>query len=208
MVIPAGRTVYLSLESVAFGAHDDQGVPDYAVIHSFWVPELAGKQDVVPGRTNHILMQADHPGTYYGQCAEFCGLEHGKMKVRVIALSQSDWDAWVANEKQPSVTPTDPLATQGMDLFMNQLSGNRGTCVACHSIGGVITSANAAPNLTHFGAATHACFAGCDWDTGDLAALEAWLHDPNAVKLGSKMPNYHLSDDEISALVAYLESLK
>jgi cytochrome c oxidase subunit 2 len=208
MVIPAGRTVYLSLESVALGAHDDQGVPDYEVIHSFWVPELAGKQDVVPGRTNHILMQADHPGTYYGQCAEFCGLEHGKMKVRVIALSPTDWDAWVANQKQPSVTPTDPLATQGMDLFMNGLSGDRGTCVACHSIGGVITGANAAPNLTHFAAATHECFAGCDWDTSDTAALEAWLHDPNAVKLGSKMPNYHLSDSEISALVAYLESLR
>ncbi len=208
MVIPAGRTVYLSLESVALGAHDDQGVPDYEVIHSFWVPELAGKQDVVPGRTNHILMQADHPGTYYGQCAEFCGLQHGKMKVRVIALSASDWDAWVANQKLPSVTPTDPLATQGMDLFMNGLSGDRGTCVACHSIGGVITGANAAPNLTHFAAATHECFAGCDWDTSDTAALEAWLHDPNAVTLGSKMPNYHLSDDEISALVAYLESLQ
>lgn len=208
MVIPAGRTVYLDLESVALGAHDDQGVPDYAVIHSFWVPELAGKQDVVPGRTNHILMQADHPGTYYGQCAEFCGLQHGKMKVRVIALSSTDWDAWVANQKQPSVTPTDPLATQGMDLFMNGLSGNRGTCVACHSIGGLPVGASAAPNLTHFAASTHECFAGCDWDTSDTAALEAWLHDPNAVKLGAKMPNYHLSADEISALVAYLGSLK
>jgi cytochrome c oxidase subunit II len=209
MVIPAGRTVYLDLASVgALGAHDDQGVPDYAVIHSFWVPQLAGKQDVVPGRTNHILMQADHPGTYYGQCAEFCGLQHGKMKVRVIALSPTDWDAWVANQKQPSVTPTDPLAARGMDLFMNPLSGNRGTCVACHSLGGVSSGASAAPNLTHFAAATHECFAGCDWDTSDTAALEAWLHNPSAVKLGSKMPNYHLSDDEISALVAYLESLQ
>jgi cytochrome c oxidase subunit 2 len=208
MVIPAGRPVYLDLKSVALGAHDDQGVPDYAVIHSFWVPQLAGKQDVVPGRINHILMQADHPGTYYGQCAEFCGLQHGKMKVRVIALSPSDWDAWVANQKQPSVTPTDPLATQGLDLFMNPLSGNRGQCVTCHAIGGLPTGASAAPNLTHFAAATHECFAGCDWDTSDTAALKAWLHDPNAVKLGSKMPNYHLSDAEISALVAYLGSLK
>jgi cytochrome c oxidase subunit 2 len=208
MVIPAGRPVYLDLKSVALGAHDDQGVPDYAVIHSFWVPQLAGKQDVVPGRINHILMQADHPGTYYGQCAEFCGLQHGKMKVRVIALSPSDWDAWVANQKQPSVTPTDPLATQGMDLFMNPLSGNRGQCVTCHAIGGLPAGASAAPNLTHFAAATHECFAGCDWDTSDTAALKAWLHDPNAVKLGSKMPNYHLSDAEISALVAYLGSLK
>lgn len=208
MVIPVGRPVYLSLESVALGAHDDQNVPDYAVIHSFWVPELAGKQDVVPQRTNHILMQADRPGTYFGQCAEFCGLQHGMMKVRVVALSQSDWEAWVANQKQPSVTPTDPLATQGMGLFMNPLSGNRGTCVACHSIGGVSSGASAAPNLTHFADPNHQCFAGCDWDTSDTDALHAWLRDPNAVKLGAKMPNYHLTEDEISALVAYLQSLK
>ena len=83
------------------------------MIHSFWIPQLAGKQDVVPNRTNHILMQADEPGTYFGQCAEFCGLQHGKMKVRVVALSPSDWEAWVANQKQPGVTPTDPLAAQG-----------------------------------------------------------------------------------------------
>ncbi len=208
MVIPAGRPVYLDLESVGGligGATKAEA--DYAVIHSFWIPELAGKQDVVPNRTNHILMQADEPGTFFGQCAEFCGLQHGKMKVRVVALSQSDWEAWVANHQQPGVTPTDPLATQGMDLFMNPLSGDRGTCIACHTIGGINSGVNAAPNLTHFADPTHQCFAGCDWETTDTEALKAWLHDPNAVKLGSKMPNYHLTDDEIAALVAYLESL-
>ena len=180
---------------------------DYAVIHSFWIPQLAGKQDVVPNRTNHILMQADEPGTYYGQCAEFCGLQHGKMKVRVVALPQNEWEAWVANHKQPGVTPTDPLASQGMDLFMNPLSGNRGTCIACHSLGGIVSGVNAAPNLTHFADPTHQCFAGCDWETTDREALAAWLRDPNAVKLGSKMPNYQLTEDEIAALVAYLEGL-
>ena len=161
MVIPAGRPVYLDLESVGGligGATKAEA--DYAVIHSFWIPELAGKQDVVPNRTNHILMQADEPGTFFGQCAEFCGLQHGKMKVRVVALSQSDWEAWVANHQQPGVTPTDPLATQGMDLFMNPLSGDRGTCIACHTIGGINSGVNAAPNLTHFADPTHQCFAG------------------------------------------------
>ncbi|MEA2520576.1 MAG: cytochrome c oxidase subunit, partial [Actinomycetota bacterium] len=204
MVIPTGRPVYLSLASE--GGALNGGVsgtnPDFEVIHSFWVPELAGKQDVVPGRTNHILLQADHPGTYYGQCAEFCGLQHGKMKFRVVALSQSDWTAWVANEKLPGATPTDPLAKEGMNTFTT------GSCVACHSVGGTTAAGTAGPNLTHFAAPSHSCFAGCDWDTTDINALKAWLRDPNAVKLGSKMPNYHLTEDQINQLVAYLESLK
>ncbi len=201
LVIPAGRPVYLSLESKGGGANDHQ------VIHSFWIPELFGKQDVVPGRTNHILMAADHPGTYTGQCAEFCGLQHGLMKTRVVALSAEDWDAWVANHKQPAVMPTDALAQRGMDIFMTPLSGDRGTCVACHTIGGTPAAGVAGPNLTRFADPTHECFAGCDWETTDTEALRAWLRDPNAVKLGAKMPNYHLSEDEIDALVAYLESL-
>lgn len=208
MVIPADRPVYLDLESVGGligGATKAQA--DYAVIHSFWIPQLAGKQDVVPNRTNHILMQADEPGTYFGQCAEFCGLQHAKMKVRVVALSPSDWEAWVANQKLPGITPADPLAAKGMDLFMNALPNGQGQCTACHSIGGIASGVNAAPNLTHFADPTHQCFAGCDWETSDREALAAWLRDPNAVKLGSKMPNYQLSEGEIDALVAYLRSL-
>lgn len=204
MVIPAGRPVYLSLESMPGplgGAN-----PGQQVIHSFWVPQLAGKQDVVPGRTNHLLLQADQPGTYLGQCAEFCGLQHGKMKLRVVALSQSDWEAWVANQKQAAKTPQDPLAAKGMQLFANGVSSG-GQCVACHTIGGINSGVTDAPNLTHFADPTHGCFAGCDWNTSDTAALEAWLRDPNAVKLGAKMPNYQLTDGEISALVAYLRTL-
>jgi cytochrome c oxidase subunit 2 len=207
MVIPADRPVYLSLESVGGLIGGTKAEADYAVIHSFWIPQLAGKQDVVPNRSNHILMQADEPGTYFGQCAEFCGLQHGRMRVRVVALSPSDWEAWVANQKLPGVTPTDPLAAKGMDLFMNPLPNGQGQCTACHSLGGIVSGVNAAPNLTHFADPTHQCFAGCDWETVDEEALAAWLRDPNAVKLGSKMPNYQLSDDEIQALVAYLESL-
>jgi cytochrome c oxidase subunit II len=210
MVIPVGRPVYLDLESVG-GLITGPNPPtsaDFQVIHSFWVPELAGKQDVVPQRTNHILLSADHPGTYTGQCAEFCGLEHGRMKFQVLALSQSDWLAWVANQKQPAVTPTDPLAQQGSQLFLNPLSGDRGTCITCHAIGGTQAGSPAAPDLTHFADPAHACFAGCDFSTADRAALEAWLRDPNAVKLGAKMPNYNLSQSEIDALIAYLDGLK
>jgi cytochrome c oxidase subunit 2 len=201
LVIPEDRVVYLALESAG------GGIGDFEVIHSFWIPELAGKQDVVPGRTNHILMQADHPGMYTGQCAEFCGLQHGRMLVRVRALSAEDWDAWVSNQKGLGVTPTDPLARQGMDLFLGQLSEDRGSCIECHAVGGTEAGSPAAPELTHFADPTHECFAGCNWETTDREALEAWLRDPNAVKLGAKMPDYDLTEDEIDALVAYLYSL-
>ena len=208
LVIPEDRVVSLSLEGAGGDiAGTTPESADHMVIHSFWIPELAGKQDVTPGRTNHILMQADHPGTYEGQCAEFCGLQHGRMIVRVVALTQSDFEAWAERAKQGAVPPTDPLARRGMDLFLNPLSGGRGTCVACHAIGGTDASSPAGPDLTHFADPTHQCFAGCNWETTDRESLEAWLRDPPGQKLGSKMPNYHLTEEEIDALVAFLYTL-
>jgi cytochrome c oxidase subunit II len=214
MVIPAGRTVYLSLESEGGGAHNTDGTPDYVVIHSFWAPRLFGKQDVVPGRTNHITFNAYAPGVFTGQCAEFCGLEHGRMKFRIVALDAADWSAWVADQKTPGDNPDSTLAKEGETLFMNPLSGNRGTCVACHGVGGTAAAGTAAPNLTHFANPNHECFAGCNWDvynadgSPNTTDLGAWLHDPNAVKMGAKMPDYNLSQSEIKALMAYLFSLK
>jgi cytochrome c oxidase subunit II len=207
LVIPEDRVVYLSLEAGGGQIGGDEEAKDYQVIHSFWIPELAGGQDVVPGRTNHLLLQADEPGVYEGQCKEFCGLQHGQMIVRVRALSAEDWEAWVINQKRPGVMPSDPQAAQGMDLFLEQLSGGRGSCISCHAVGGTEASSPIAPDLTHFADPTHECFAGCIWDTTDRDALEAWLRNPDAVKLGSKMPNYHLTEEEIDALVAYLYSL-
>ena len=209
LVIPEDRVVYLSLEARGGEIQgDDPAASDYVVIHSFWIPELAGKQDVVPGRTNHILMQADDPGVYTGQCAEFCGLQHGRMLVRVVALSAEDWDAWVENQKRTAVTPSDPLARQGMDLFLEPLSGGRGSCINCHAVAGTDAVSQAGPELTHFADPTHECFAGCNWEVTDREALAAWLRDPNDVKLGSKMPDYDLTEQEIEALMAYLYSLK
>jgi cytochrome c oxidase subunit II len=213
MVIPAGRTINLSLTSLGGGAHSTSGVPDHEVIHSFWAPQLFGKQDVIPGETNHIVFSADHPGLYFGQCAEFCGLQHGKMKFRIRALDETEWQRWVANEKQKALTSTDGLAQQGMDLFFGT-NGVGGQCIQCHGIGGTEASSTAAPNLTHFAATTHECFAGCDFETfnpdgtPNVEALKAWLRDPNAVKLGAKMPDYGLTEQQIDALVAYLYSLK
>jgi cytochrome c oxidase subunit 2 len=208
MVIPTGRNIDLSLTSLGGGARSTDGEPDHMVIHSFWVPRLFGKQDVVPGQTNHIVFSADEPGDYWGQCAEFCGLQHGKMKLRVIALDAESWQRWVANEKQPGATPPPgSLAQQGMQFFLGT-NGEGGQCIQCHAIGGTEAAAMAAPNLTHFAAPNHACFAGCDFATADQAALRAWLEDPNSVKLGAKMPDYGLTDDQIDALMAYLYSLK
>jgi cytochrome c oxidase subunit II len=208
MVIPAGRTIDLSLTSLGGGAHSTNGIPDHQVIHSFWAPRLFGKQDVIPGdQTNQIVFSADEPGTYYGQCAEFCGLQHGRMKFRIVALDAAGWQHWVEAQRQPAATPTEQLAKQGMDLFFGT-NGEGGQCIQCHSIGGTDAAATAAPNLTHFASETHQCFAGCDFETTDEAALKAWLADPNAVKLGAKMPDYGLTPDQIDALVAYLYSLK
>jgi cytochrome c oxidase subunit 2 len=134
------------------------------------------------------------------------------MKFRIIALDPPEWQAWVADHKQPAETPTDALAQQGMDLFLGT-NGEGGWCIACHAVGGTDATATAGANLTQFAAPTHECFAGCNFETfnpdgtPNVEALSAWLRDPNAVKMGAKMPNYHLTDEQIDALVAYLYSL-
>jgi cytochrome c oxidase subunit II len=209
LVIPEDRLVYLSLEAAGgLISGQTEADADHIVIHSFWVPELAGKQDAVPGRTNTILLEAPKPGIYEGQCAEFCGLQHGRMRFEVVVLSTQDWAEWVANQQRAASTSADELAVQGRELFLGPLSGGRGTCVACHAVGGTEATSTAAPELTHFADPSHTCFAGCNWRTTDRAALEAWLRDPPAVKLGSKMPDYDLTEEEIDALVAYLYSLE
>jgi cytochrome c oxidase subunit 2 len=215
LVVPVNTTIVLSLESAGGGAHSTDGVADHQVIHSFWAPRLFGKQDVVPGQSgadNHIVFSADYAGIFYGQCAEFCGLQHGMMKFRIIVLDAPAWQGWVAQHKQPAGKPTDPVAAQGMDLFLGT-NGEGGQCIACHEVGGETVVNSAAPNLTHFADPTHACFAGCDFETFlpdrscNTQAIDAWLRDPNAVKLGAKMPDYGLSEDQITALSAYLCTL-
>ena len=224
MHIPTGTNVYVSLCAVGLtdggngpaygGTCGDQPTPGVgdAVIHSFWVPELNGKQDVVPGRTNHLTLYADHPGTYEGQCYEYCGFSHANMKFKVVAQTPSDFQAWVAEQQAPAVTAQPgTLAAKGEGLFWGQ-NGQGGQCIACHTISGLVNdegspvaTATGGPNLTHF--ASHDCFAGCML-ANTPANVEKWLADPPGVKPGSWMPNYHLTPDEIQALTAYLETLK
>lgn len=201
LVIPVDRPVYVTLAAQP----EQMGGLGNAVIHSFWVPRLAGKQDVVPFRTNDLTLQADSPGTYLGQCAELCGLSHANMRFRVIAVEPNEFDSWLAGQQQDAATPTDALAKRGMDVFLNPLSSGLGACINCHSIQGTPAQATGGPSLTHFG--SRGCFAGCIFENTP-ENVAAWLRDPPAEKPGSLMPNYHLTDEEIDALVAYLESLQ
>ena len=188
--IPVGVPVYLTLRS------ND-------VIHSFWAPKLNGKRDVVPGRVHHWKLQADEPGVYSGQCAEFCGTSHAFMRLKVVAHDDASWQEWVETMQAPVDEPTDGLAVEGHELFFQK------GCAACHQVDGqyeeVADDAPAAPNLTKL--FTRDCFAGCIYDLNDRNELEAWLRDPQR-KDGSLMVIGELTEDEIDRLYAYLETLR
>ncbi|MFH1104071.1 MAG: cytochrome c oxidase subunit II [Actinomycetota bacterium] len=195
--IPVDRPVYLTMTSAD-------------VIHSFWVPPLNGKRDVVPGRTSNLTLQADDPGVYVGQCAEFCGLAHADMRIRVFAQTPEDFETWALAQAQPAVIPTDGAAAAGWETFSTN-------CIACHAIDGTPAQVQLAPNLTHL--ASRTAFAGATIDNTP-ENLAAWLHDPSSLKpmrpdlnkpsLGRimGMPNFHLTDQQIEDLVALLETLK
>lgn len=185
MHIPVGRPVKLVLESAD-------------VIHSFWVPKLAGKTDNIPNRQNTMWLQADEPGVYMGQCAELCGVGHALMRFRVVAQPEEEFQAWVEAQKAPPREPATPLAREGARLFA------QGACIACHTIRG-ISEGTLGPDLTHL-ASRQTLAAGTLENTPEN--LARWLRNPQAVKPGAKMPNLGLSEGEIRALVAYLESLK
>src|SRR5262249_39857186 len=170
--LPAGRPVQLRLEG-----------PD--VIHSFWVPRLGGKRDVVPGRHNRITLTPDTPGEYLGQCAEFCGASHANMRLRVIVQTPDDFERWVAMQKAPPVEPAGDAAS-GKTAYA-QLA-----CVGCHTIRGV-SGGVIGPDLTHVGT-RRTIAAGLLPNTPEN--LIAWLRDPEAVKPGVKMPNLRLSEAE------------
>ncbi len=193
--IPVGKSVNFELESAD-------------VIHSFWVPRLAGKQDVVPNRRNTMWFNAKEPGEYYGQCAELCGISHALMKFRVIAQPQGEFEAWVNGEKSPQPPPTG-RAAEGSTLFLSK------GCIACHTIrGNPAAQAKIGPDLTHVGSRTMIAAGLLENNTNNLTK---WLRDPNEVKPGNIMARdalaykeeaFRLTDEDISKLVAYLQSLK
>jgi cytochrome c oxidase subunit 2 len=163
------------------------------VIHDFWVPELGRKMDAIPGHLNYLWLEAAQPGEYHGTCAEFCGMQHGWMRILVIAQSQADFDAWQQAQLQSPDIPAGSLAEQGAQLFQEL------PCVNCHAM------TNAGPDLTHLGGRQTL---GTGILDNNPENLTKWLTNPQAVKPGVHMPNLKLSPDQIKALVAYLEASK
>jgi cytochrome c oxidase subunit II len=166
------------------------------VDHGFWVPQLAGKTDLIPNHPNEMWIDPEKPGLYLGQCAQFCGVEHAKMLLRVYVDTPEQFAAWVKSEQQPGVQ--DAAAAAGRHVFESQ------ACVNCHTISGTIAKGTFGPDLTHLmSRATIA--AGAADNTPDN--LRSWIQDPNTLKPGALMPAMQLSSQETDEVVAYLETL-
>jgi cytochrome c oxidase subunit 2 len=185
--VPVGRPVYLALASTD-------------VIHSFWVPQLAGKLDMVPGRVQHLLLSADQPGTYRGQCAEFCGEQHARMALHVVALEPAAFDAWLAAQAAPAAAQVTPRQALGRQAFL----ANR--CDACHSVRGVGGDSRLGPDLTHVGSRLHLA-AGTLPNTQQ--GRERWIAHVQEVKTGARMPSYDRLDGEtLGAIADWLGALR
>jgi cytochrome c oxidase subunit 2 len=167
------------------------------VDHSFWVPALFGKIDLIPNHLNHMWFNPDKAGMFVGQCAQFCGVEHAKMLLRVYVQTPDDFAAWVKNQQQPAVQ--DPAVAEGRQVFESQ------ACVSCHVIRGTSAQGKFGPDLTHFMSRDTLASGAAD---NTPANLKLWIKDPDYVKPGSLMPAMQLSDDQIDKVVAYLDTLK
>jgi cytochrome c oxidase subunit II len=185
LIIPVGRPVVVTLEA------DD-------VIHSFWVPNLHGKKDLIPGRTTTITFRADREGRFVGRCAEFCGLQHAFMAYDVVALPPDRYAAWTQHERASAVEPQGPDALRGRELFLT------GSCMMCHAVQGTSAQGRRGPDLTHFASRTHI---GGGTIANTPQALARWIEDPQKLKPGANMPAHFLPQDDLAALVAYLETL-
>jgi cytochrome c oxidase subunit 2 len=184
--IPVGRPVIVTLRS------ND-------VIHSLWIPNLQGKKDLIPGRTATLRLRADRAGSYRGQCAEFCGLEHAMMALLVEAEPNQRYEAWAEQQRQPAAAPSDPVARRGHDIFVGK------SCVMCHTIAGTTANAKLGPDLTHLASRRTIAAGMFPNNRGHLAG---WIADPQSLKPGVNMPANGLAPDDLQALLAYLETLK
>ncbi|WP_296816291.1 c-type cytochrome [Brevundimonas sp.] len=185
--IPAGRPVVFELESAD-------------VVHSFWVPRLSGKLDMIPGRRNILRLQADEPGAYGGQCAEYCGGPHALMGFMVIAMPGEAYDQWFDREQQDRAPPTGALQSRGQAVFMEN------GCAACHAIRGTQAAGLAGPDLSTVGSRAMIGAGILDNNRGTLAG---WVADSQTIKPGNRMPTYrNLSGEDLQAVAAYLEGLR
>lgn len=190
--IPVDTPIFLTVE----GAEDD-------VAHSFWVPRLGGTQDILPGHANTLILEADEPGRYMGQCKEFCGLSHANMRIVVFADPPDVFEQWVADQKQPPAETLAGEAERGREIFMES------ACAGCHTIEGTVAASQVGPNLTHF--ASRGTFAGAMF-RNTAENLTRWVANAPDMKPGVTMPSgveeLGLTQDDVVAIVAYLQTLK
>lgn len=169
------------------------------VIHSFWVPNLQGKKDAIPGQETISWIEADKPGVYRGQCAEYCGYQHAHMAMQVIAESPEEFDRWLASQRQSASQPTTDEQKRGRQVFLST------ACVMCHTIQGTDAGSNYGPDLTHL-ASRQSIAAGTLPNT--RGSLGGWVANSQEIKPGNKMPPNPLTPDDLQALLSYLESLR
>ena len=185
--LPVGRAVTLGLTSAD-------------VIHSFWVPQLAGKVDMLPGRVHQLRVQADRPGVFRGQCAEFCGEQHARMALHVVAHQPEDFERWLQAQSRPAEPPREPAALRGAQVFAEQ------RCAVCHTVRGLGPVASIGPDLTHVGSRLHLAAGTLPMSA---ASLREWIADPQQSKPGARMPSYErLDDDALGSLAAFLAQLR
>lgn len=184
--IPVGRAIRLELTSAD-------------VIHSFWVPSLHGKRDLIPSRTNLLMIRADQPGVYRGQCAEFCGLQHANMAIRIIAEPAAAFDRWLARQHEDAPAQLAEPALHGREVFLAS------ACAICHQIRGSHAAGRIGPDLTHVAGRTTLAAGAIANQRGPLGG---WILDPQAIKPGTTMPPTRLAGDDLRALLAYLEVLR
>jgi cytochrome c oxidase subunit 2 len=184
--IPVGRNVRLELESID-------------VIHSFWVPSLAGKQDMIPGRMNVLTLRAERPGVYRGQCAEFCGLQHSHMALMVVAEDDDQYRRWAQAQAIDAAVSDDTEVEAGRAVFMSK------PCAACHTVRGTDARGSSGPDLTHVGGRRTIAAGLLETTRGSLAA---WIADPQTLKPGTNMPIVPLTSEELQQVSAYMEALK
>ena len=169
------------------------------VIHSFWVPNLHGKQDLIPGRDTDIHLHPTRTGIFRGQCAEFCGAQHANMALYVVVQSRRDFDSWRAGQLQAARDPTDSMAVHGRDVFMTS------ACVLCHTIRGTDAAGVSGPDLTHLASRTSLAAGTLSYSRGNLAA---WIADPQGIKPGNHMPAVGLDANALQSIITYLDGLK